>query len=92
MFDVAIIAMITILILAVMGFFLINKHLNQRQIELDRNYQVSIDASDDALTAAAVKLHKEFDDRLNKTWETIAAIKTDYESLKLAIGISRPNK
>ncbi len=78
---------IALVVIAGMAAYLINKFLDQRQSELDLEYQVNIDtAHADAIAALDQRL-KSFDQRINDTWSTISSTKQELEAHKLAIGI-----
>jgi biopolymer transport protein ExbB/TolQ len=76
-----------LVIIAILGFYLINKFLDQRQQELDKKISLNNEAAEAALSAAASEMHKQFDARINKTWETISTTKQELESLKLQLAI-----
>lgn len=78
---------ITVLIIAGLAFYLVNKWLNQRQQELNTKFTVNTKASEDALSAAVDNMHKTFDDRINKAFANHALIKQEFDSLKLSIGL-----
>jgi len=78
---------LVLLIVAALSFYLLNKYLDQRQLEINLRNSINNGAADAALAVAAKELHKQFDERINKTWETIAITKTELESLKLQLAI-----
>lgn len=80
---------IALVIIACIAGFLVNKFLNQRQKEMDTKIQLNNEAAEAALSAAAAEMHKQFDARINKTWETIQITKQELESLRLQIAIKR---
>ena len=78
------VALITI---ASIAGWLINKFLNQRQQVLDRNADINSNAAEAALSAAVTEMHKHFDERINKAFESIQLTKSELEALKLAVGL-----
>lgn len=78
---------IALVLIAAMGFYLVNKLLDQRQQELDKKTLLNNDAAEAALSAAVSEMHKTFDTRINKTWETISTTKQELESLKLQLAM-----
>jgi uncharacterized protein HemX len=80
---------ITLLLIAAMIGFLVNKFLNQRQQELDRNYQLNTKSAEAEISAAIEDALKKFDDRINNTWSIISSTKQELETLKLQIGLKR---
>jgi type II secretory pathway pseudopilin PulG len=78
-----------LVIIAILAFYLINKFLDQRQQELDKKTSINNEAAEAALSAAVSDMHKQFDTRINKTWETMSTFKTELESLRLQIAIKR---
>lgn len=78
---------IALVIIACITGWLVNKWLDQRQLELNIKNTINNEATEEALSAATAKLHKQFDERINKTWETIQITKADLESLRLQIAI-----
>lgn len=77
---------IAIIVVAGIAGFLTNKYLNQRQQELDQKSRLNINASEEALSAAVAEMHKQFDDRINKTWGTISDVKQELNAFKLQVG------
>lgn len=71
---------IALVIIATEAFYLVNKFLDQK-------FALNKQASADALSTAIDELHKQFDDRINKTWGTISSTKQELEALKLSIGL-----
>jgi uncharacterized protein HemX len=78
---------IALVIIALIAGYLVNKWLDQRQQELDRTITLNNEAAEAALSAAVSDMHKQFDTRINKTWETMSSFKTELESLKLQLAI-----
>lgn len=78
---------IALVIIAGMAFYLINKYLDQREKQLDGSITINNEAANAVVTAAVSEMHKQFDTRINKTWETIQITKQDLESLKLQLAI-----
>ena len=63
-----------------MAAYLVNKFL-------DHKIALNTKSSQEELSAAVTELHKQFDDRINKTWGTISSTKQELEALKLQIGL-----
>lgn len=80
---------IALVLIAIIAGFLVNKWLDQRQQELDIKNEVNTDAAEAALSAAVSEMHKQFDTRINKTWEQMSTFKTELESLRLQVAIKR---
>jgi methionine-rich copper-binding protein CopC len=78
---------IALVAVAAMAFYLVNKYLDQRQQELAAKTAINSQAADAVVTAAVTEMHKQFDTRINKTWETIQVTKQELESLKLQLAI-----
>jgi type II secretory pathway pseudopilin PulG len=78
---------IALVIIAIIAGYLVNRWLDQRQQELDRTITLNNEAAEAALSAAMSEMHKQFDTRINKTWETISTTKQELESLKLQLAI-----
>jgi hypothetical protein len=74
---------IALVIIAAMGFYLVNKWMDQKVI----NSKVSVDT----LSTASEEQLKKFDGRINDTWSAIQSTKLELESLRLMIGL-RNNK
>jgi hypothetical protein len=72
---------IALVIIAGMAAYLANKII-------DRKYVINTVSAPDADAVAAFEEQlKKFDERLNNTWGTVSAIKTELESIRLAIAI-----
>jgi C4-dicarboxylate transporter len=78
---------IALVVVAAMATYLANRYLDQRQQTLDHKSKINNEAADAAVTAAVTEMHKHFDTRINRTWETIQVTKQELESLKLAMAI-----
>ena len=78
---------IALVIIACISGYLVNKYLDQRQCEIDKLTNINKEVADATLSAATSEMHKQFDARINKTWETIQITKSELESLKLQIAI-----
>ena len=76
-----------LVIIAGIAGYLVNKYLDQRQQELNKKDTINSEAASAAVTAAVSEMHKQFDTRINKTWETIQVTKQELESLKLQLAI-----
>jgi methionine-rich copper-binding protein CopC len=75
-----------VLIAAIFGY-LANKWLDQKQQQIDTKITLNNEAAEAAISAAVTKMHKQFDDRINKAFETIQITKSELESLKMQIAI-----
>lgn len=73
---------IALVIIATEAFYLVNKYLDQKNALNTKSVEAE-------LSAAVEELHKQFDDRINKTWGTISSTKQELEALKLQIGLQR---
>lgn len=82
---------IALVLIAGIAGYLVNKYLDQRQQELDEKRRLNTDAADAALSAAVAEMHKQFDDRINKTWGTINSTRQELDAFKLQIGIKGMN-
>ena len=71
---------IALVIIAAMGYKLVDKWLDQKSA-------LNKGASDDALAAAVEELSKKFDSRINKAFENHQFIKTELDSMKLQFGL-----
>jgi type II secretory pathway pseudopilin PulG len=78
---------IALVLIAVMATFIANKFLNIKQKESEKITAVNNEAAEAALNAALDERLKSFDQRINKTWETINLTKSEIESLKLATAL-----
>lgn len=70
---------IALVIIAGMACWLVNKHL-------DLKHSINSRASDDAATAAVESLTAKFDARINKAFENHQVLRTELDSIKLAVG------
>lgn len=71
---------IALVIIAGMGFYLVNKYLDQK-------HQLNIKSSEEELSAAMAELHKQFDSRINNAYGTISSIREELNALRLQIGL-----
>lgn len=71
---------IALVIIATEAFYLANKYIDQK-------HALNTKSSKEELSAAVEELHKQFDERINKTWGTISSTKQELEALKLQIGL-----
>lgn len=78
---------ISLVIVACIAGYLVNKFLDQRSLELERKHQLNIKSSEEELSASITELIKPFDARINDTWSTISAVKQELNTIKLQIGI-----
>jgi uncharacterized membrane protein YraQ (UPF0718 family) len=75
---------IAIVIVAIIAGYLINKII-------DREYPINTQSTENnvELSAAVSEMHKQFDARINKSFETIQVLKSELESLRLQVAIKR---
>ena len=74
-------------IIAYMTYRLVDMWLQLQERELTRNYELNRSAAEAVQSGASEELLKQFDERINKTWEVITSTKQDLSSLKLQIGL-----
>ncbi len=82
---------IALVIVAAMAFYLVNKYLDQRAIELEQKSQLNTTAADAALSAAVTEKFNNFDDRLNKTWGAISSAKEELNAIRLQLAMGNKN-
>jgi len=82
---------IVLVIVSAMAFYLINKYLNQRAVELDKKSQLNTTAAEAALSAATTEKFNNFDDRLNKTWGAISSTKEELNAIRLQLAMGNKN-
>lgn len=80
---------IALVLIACIFGYLANKIIDQRWHQLTKETQLNTIASEEALSAAVTQQLKLYDERINKTWETISTTKTELESLRLQVAIKR---
>jgi len=78
---------VAIVIVALLAAFLVNKHLNLQVQKFEKTDVLNSEAAEAALAAATSDLHKQFDSRINKCFETIQITKTELESLKMQLAL-----
>ncbi len=76
---------LSVLTVTLMAGYLINKMI-------DKKCDINTDAATAALSAATEQMHKTFDSRINKSFESIQGIKTELEALRMQIGFKAMNK
>lgn len=72
----------------------LNRFMNERKEQreyLRRELHINSNTTNVEPSAASEEQFKKFDDRLNKTWESISGIKMTLESLKLQLGLKGKN-
>jgi len=78
---------IALVVVACIAGYLVNKFLDQRTLELERNHALNTRSAEAEISAAVEEGLQKFDNRINNTWSTISEVKQELNALKLQIGL-----
>lgn len=76
---------LALIVISYMGYRLLDRYLDQRALEFDKKEALNSDAAEAAISAATAELHKQFDSRINKSFENHQLIKAELESIRAQI-------
>jgi hypothetical protein len=80
---------IALIIIATIAGWLVNRYLDQRELELTRKYELNKLSAQADISAAIEESLKRFDSRINDTWSTISDVKQELNAFKLQVGMRK---